>query len=65
MIRYRMGVENLGNEKAVPKPQTARAWLRAMASFPGPGPLWPLPGPAETCLWEEARAEALTSDSTC
>lgn len=57
MIHYRMGVKNLGNEKALPKPQTAGVWLRAMASSPGPGPLWPLPGPAETCLWEEAGAE--------
>lgn len=54
MIHYRMGVKNLGNEKALPKPQTAGAWLWAMASSQGPGPLWPLPGTAETCLWEEA-----------
>lgn len=37
MIHYRMGVKNLEHEKALPKPQTARAWLWAMASSQEPG----------------------------
>lgn len=62
MIYYSMRVKNLENEKPLPaaaaadsRQQTA-GWGWAVASQ-GPGPLWPLPGTAETRLREGARGK--------